>query len=77
MHHRTWDSEKLGESFVKRSISANSLSQVESGWGCGERVEVVAQAEWKPLLCDLGLACFSLGVGAAHLHAEGRETGLP
>ena len=36
-------------------------------------MEVIAYAEWKPSLCDLGLACFSLGVDAAHLHTEGRE----
>ena len=74
MHWRTCDSEKLGKSFVKRSIFANSPSCVESP---RVGVEVEAQAKCKLLLCDLGLAFSLLGVSAFHLHTAGRETGIP
>lgn len=74
MQWGSWDSKKLGEFFVKQSIFTNRLLLVESldGGYTGP-----AQAEWKPLLCDLGLAFSPLRTGACHLHTKGRETGIP
>lgn len=62
MCRRTWDSAKLGESFVKQSIFANSPSDVESG---------------NPCCVTLAWQFFSLGVCASHLHTQGWETGIP
>lgn len=74
MHWRTCDSEKLGKSFVKRSVFANSPSCVESP---RVGVGVEAQAKWKLLLCDLGLAFSLLGVSAFHCTLQGGRLASP